>query len=445
MCLRLFTDGLHMRIQDIIAAKRDGKELAREDISRIVLDYAAGNLPDYQMSAFLMAAFIQGLSLREISDMTRAMVESGATLDLSSISGVMVDKHSTGGVGDKTTLVVVPILAACGLSVPKMSGRGLDFTGGTLDKFESIPGLTTALSVERFVSQVKTVGAAIAGQTQDIVPADKKIYALRDATGTVGSIPLIAASVMSKKIACSSDVILLDVKVGSGAFMRDIGSARELARTMIEIGKSFGRKVTAAITDMSQPLGNAVGNALEVVEAIETLNGRGPGDLRELCVEPAGLILYMSERNTSVAAGRGAAACAVDDGSALSKLVEIIEAQEGDVRVVDDLSVLPGAELVHSVASGESGWVAGIDAARVGMAASILGAGRKKKEDSIDPAVGVVVRKKVGDRVEEGETLAVLHANDAGLIPQAGSMLLDAYGIGGRTESRTLVHEVISS
>ena len=434
-----------MRIQDIIAAKRDGKELAREDISRIVLDYAAGNLPDYQMSAFLMAAFIQGLSLREISDMTRAMVESGATLDLSSISGVKVDKHSTGGVGDKTTLVVVPILAACGLSVPKMSGRGLDFTGGTLDKFESIPGLTTALSVERFVSQVKAVGAAIAGQTQDIVPADKKIYALRDATGTVGSIPLIAASVMSKKIACSSDVILLDVKVGSGAFMRDIGSARELARTMIEIGKSFGRKVTAAITDMSQPLGNAVGNALEVVEAIETLNGRGPGDLRELCVELAGLILYMSEHSISVAAGRGAAACAVDDGSALSKLAEIIEAQEGDVRVVDDLSVLPGAELVHSVASGESGWVAGIDAARVGVAASILGAGRKKKEDSIDPAVGVVVRKKVGDRVEEGETLAVLHANDAGLISEAGSMLLDAYEIGGRTESGTLVHEVISS
>ena len=433
-----------MRIQDIIAAKRDGKELARQDISRIVLDYAAGRIPDYQMSAFLMAAFIRGLTFRETSDMTRAMVESGTTLDLSSISGVKVDKHSTGGVGDKTTLAVVPILAACGLKVPKMSGRGLGFTGGTLDKLESIPGLTTALSVERFVSQVTTVGAAIAGQTQDIVPADKKIYALRDATATVNSIPLIAASVMSKKIACASDVIFLDVKVGSGAFMRDIQSAREVARAMIAIGKDFDRKVTAAITDMNQPLGNAVGNALEVAEAIETLDGHGPVDLRTLCVELAGLILYMSGQAGSVEAGRQAATRAIDDRSALSKLAEIIEAQEGDPRVIDDLSLLPSAEVVGSVASDKSGWVAGIDAERVGIAASILGAGRRKKEDSIDPAVGVIVRKKLGDPVEKGETLADVHTNDADLVPHAASTLLDSYRIARRTKTPPLVYEVIS-
>ena len=434
-----------MRIQDIIAAKRDGTELAREDISRIVLDYTSGAVPDYQMSAFLMAAFIRGLTPQETSAMTRAMIASGATLDLSSISGIKVDKHSTGGVGDKTTLVIVPILAACGLSVPKMSGRGLDFTGGTLDKLESIPGLTTALSVDRFVSQVANIGAAIAGQTHDIVPADKKIYALRDATATVNSIPLIAASVMSKKIACSSDVILLDVKVGSGAFMRDIESARELARTMIEIGSSFDRKVVAAITDMSQPLGYAIGNALEVAEAIETLKGGGPTDLRNLCIQLAALILYTSGHSNSIEAAREQAACVLDDASALAKFAQIIESQDGDARVLDDLSLLPSAEVAHPVASDRSGSVAGIDAARVGMVASILGAGRKKKEDVIDPAVGVVVRKKLGDRVREGETLAVIHTNDPTLIPQAASMLLDSYHIAEHTEPPQLVHEVIFS
>ena len=283
-----------MRTQDIIAAKRDGREISADEISRLVLDYAAGRIPDYQMSAFLMAAYIRGLSFDETAALTRAMIHSGVEVDLSRISGVKVDKHSTGGVGDKTTLVLVPMLAACGLKVAKMSGRGLGFTGGTLDKLESIPGFNTALSIERIISQVNDIGAAMAGQTRDIVPADKKMYALRDVTATVESIPLIAASVMSKKIACCGDVILLDVKVGSGAFAKSLDEARRLAGLMIAIGRSFGRTVGAVITDMNQPLGRAVGNSLEVAEAIETLRGGGPPDLRALCVELCAEILDLS-------------------------------------------------------------------------------------------------------------------------------------------------------
>lgn len=432
-----------MRIHDIIAAKRDGRELAAEDISRIVLDYASGRIPDYQMSAFLMAAYIRGLSFAETSALTRAMVGSGEIVDLSSVPGIRVDKHSTGGVGDKTSLLLVPLLAACGLKVPKMSGRGLGFTGGTLDKLESIPGFTTSLPIDRFTAQVRDIGAAIAGQTSDIVPADKKIYALRDVTATVDSIPLIAASIMSKKIACSSDVIVLDVKVGSGAFMRDIDHARELARTMIAIGNDFGRRVAAAITDMSQPLGNAVGNALEAAEAIDTLKGGGPEDLKRLCIELSAIALHVSERYDSLETGREAACAALDSGAALDKFAQIVDAQSGDVRILSDASVLPQAKLTHQVTSTASGHVERIDTASVGIATSMLGAGRETKEDSIDPAVGVIVCKKLGDMVNKGDPMATVHANDPDTIPSAAAALLDAYHIGRQTQSVPLIREVI--
>lgn len=432
-----------MRVTDMIAAKRDGAELAVEDVARLVLEFARGDVPDYQMSAFLMAVCLRGLSFAETTAMTRAMIQSGTTLDLSSIPGIKVDKHSTGGVGDKTTLVVVPLLAACGLKVPKMSGRGLGFTGGTLDKLESIPHFDTALSVERFVAQVRETGAAIAGQTPEIVPADKKIYALRDVTATVECLPLIAASIMSKKIACSADVILLDVKFGTGAFMRSVEKARELARIMIAIGSGLGRRVGAAITDMNQPLGGAVGNALEVKEALECLRGGGPDDLRSLCVELAGQTLHLSGQGDSAEAGRARALDSLDSGAALSKFAEIVSAQGGDSRVIDDPDLLPEARLNVDVACSGSGRVTRIDCARIGGAARVLGAGRERKEDMIDPAVGVVVLKKLGDAVEPGEPVALVHANDSSLAAEAVAMIAGAYELGGDVVRRQLVQDMI--
>ncbi|MGB9619570.1 MAG: thymidine phosphorylase, partial [Armatimonadota bacterium] len=415
------------RVTDIIAAKRDGHELAAEDIRSIVLEYASDRIPDYQISAFLMAACIRGLNLDETIALTRAMVDSGVVLNLSAISGTKVDKHSSGGVGDKTTLVLVPVLAACGLRVAKMSGRGLGFTGGTIDKIESIPGLKTALGVDRFVRQVSEIGAAIAGQTADIVPADKKIYALRDVTATVDSIPLIAASIMSKKIACGSDVILIDVKAGSGAFMRDKQSARDLARMLMAIGRTFGRKTAVAITDMSQPLGNAVGNALEVREAIETLKNGGPPDLLELCVELSAIILNIAGHCASREKGAAEALSAIHSGSALKLFRRIVEKQGGDPRAVEDPSLLPRAETTLEVASERSGVIESVDCAAIGRACCIIGAGRLRKEDSIDPAVGVVVQKKIGDRVDKGEPLAVIHANDTSNVSAAADMIVNAY------------------
>lgn len=432
-----------MRTQDIIAAKRDGRELRQEDIRSIVLGYVSGDVPDYQMSAFLMAAYLRGLSFAETVALTQAMIESGTELDLSLIPGCKVDKHSTGGVGDKTTLVMVPILAASGLKVPKMSGRGLGFTGGTLDKLESIPGFNTSLPLDRFVRQVAEIGAAMAGQTADIVPADKRIYALRDVTATVDSIPLIAASIMSKKIACGSDVILLDVKVGSGAFAKDIDQARELARTMIAIGEGLGRIVGAAITDMSQPLGRAVGNALEVREAIETLHGRGPADLTELCLQLSAILLQMTDPGSSLASARTSVESVLASGVARAKFAEIIETQGGDARVVEDDSVLPRAGHVHEVVSQEAGVVSAIDTAGIGRAASMLGAGRERKEDTIDPAVGIIVEKKLGNAIEKGEALAVIHANDAAPIAEVEALVRKSYMIGASGESPQLVYEII--
>ena len=432
-----------MRTQDIIAAKRDGKELPESDIRSIVLDYTSGVVPDYQMSAFLMAVCLRGMSFAETVSLTQAMIDSGTTLDLSPINGTKVDKHSTGGVGDKTTLVIVPLLAACGLYVPKMSGRGLGFTGGTLDKLESIPGFSTSLPLERFVRQVASIGAAIAGQTADIVPADKKIYALRDVTATVDSIPLIAASIMSKKIACSSDVILLDVKVGSGAFARDIDQARELARTMIAIGAGLGRTVGAAITDMSQPLGRAVGNALEVKEAVDTLQSRGPADFTELCMQLSAILLQMARPERSMLSARTSVESALISEAALEKFAEIVSAQGGDARILEDASLLPQAAHTHPVVSHKTGVVSAIDTAATGLAASVLGAGREHKEDAIDPAVGIVIEKKLGDRVEKGDVLAVIHANDPARVFEAERLLGTSYTIGSAAAVPQLIHEVI--
>lgn len=432
-----------MRIQDIIAAKRDGAELSEQEIERMVLCHASGEVPDYQMSAFLMAVFLQGLSFDETFAMTKAMVKSGQTLDLSSIPGVKADKHSTGGVGDKTTLVIAPILAACGLNVAKMSGRGLGFTGGTLDKLESIPGFNTALGIDDLIVQVKRIGIAIAGQSREIVPADKRIYALRDVTATVDSIPLIAASVMSKKIACGSDVILLDVKVGSGAFIKNIQGARVLARTMVEIGCRFGRKVGAAITDMDQPLGRAVGNALEVEESIRTLKGEGPDDLVTLSVELSAMLLRMSGMAGSTDEGRELAQSSIADGAALEKFVEMVEAQGGNARVVDDPALLPHAAITDSVLSPSNGVVSRIDAGKIGIAAGVLGAGRERVEDSIDPLVGITLLKKLGDEVARGEPVAVLHASRSDTLDSARELVLSACEIGGIARSRALIREVI--
>jgi len=430
-------------IQDVIATKRDGGELSAEQIESLVSGFAAGDIPDYQMSALLMAAFIRGLSSTETFELTRSMIASGSTLDLSSVPGVKIDKHSTGGVGDKTTLVVVPMLAACGLVAAKLSGRGLGFTGGTIDKLESIPGFTTSLTLSRILAQAGAVGAVMAGQSPDLVPADKKIYALRDVTGTVESIPLIAASVMSKKIACGADVILLDVKVGSGAFMRSIDRARELAATMIGIGSSLGRKVEAVITDMSQPLGHAIGNALEVAEAIDTLHGRGSDDLRGLCVELVALALVAAGRIPDMDGARPAALNALGSGAALMKFTEIVSAQGGDARVVDDPTLLPTASIVSEVVCEWDGNVAEIECSALGVAAGVLGAGREKLKSRIDYSAGIVVLKKLGDRVARGEPIALLHGNDAGRIAVASEIVRSAYrpGIGGAAPS--LIHEIV--
>jgi len=430
-------------VQDIIAAKRDGRELAGEDIRRIVLEYARDLIPDYQMSAFLMAVCIRGLSLAETMALTGAMIDSGVVLKLSAITGTKVDKHSSGGVGDKTTLVLVPTLAACGLKVPKMSGRGLGFTGGTIDKIESIPGLTTTLDVDRFIRQVSDIGAAIAGQTNDIVPADKKIYALRDVTATVDSIPLIAASIMSKKIACGSDLILIDVKVGSGAFMRDVQSARDLSRMLMALGRGFGRKTAVAVTDMSQPLGSAVGNALEVREAIETLKGAGPADLRGLCVQLASTILDMSGHAASPEEGAAQAEAAIDSGAALDVFRRIVEKQGGDPLVIEDPLLLPRAATMLEVPAARAGVIESIDCAAIGRACCSLGAGRQRKGDAIDPAVGIVVVKKLGDRVERREPLAVIHANDPERVATARDVIAQAYVVGERAPSVPLIHEII--
>ena len=418
-----------MHMPEIIAKKRDGAELSREEIEFVIDGYTMGEIPDYQVSALLMAIVWRGMSRRETSDLTMAMVRSGDTMDLSSISGVKADKHSTGGVGDKTSLALLPMVASCGVRMAKMSGRGLGHTGGTLDKLESFPGFSSALDEQSFLRQVEEVGFAIAGQTANLDPADKKLYALRDVTATVQSIPLIVSSIMSKKLAAGADVIVLDVKCGGGAFMKTLEEAQVLAREMVEIGRMNGRRTVACITDMEEPLGSAVGNALEVKEAIALLRGEFGGEFLELCLTLGACILTESGAAENDAAARERLKAAIADGSALAKLAEFVKAQGGDERAVYDVSLLPRAPVVMPAPSPVSGYVNHIDAEKVGLVSMHLGGGRETKDSDIDLSVGLLLLRKVGDRVEVGESLAVIHAADEAAALRAAEELAVAYSI----------------
>ena len=389
----------------------------------------SGEIPDYQVSALMMAIYFQKMSERETCDLTMAMAKSGDLLDLSRIKGIKVDKHSTGGVGDKTSLALIPMVASCGIPVAKMSGRGLGHTGGTIDKLESFPGFSTALTTEQFIHNVNTVGAAIMGQTADLAPADKKLYALRDVTATVDNMSLIASSIMSKKLAAGADAIVLDVKTGSGAFMKEERDAKALAREMVKIGKNAGRSTIAVISDMDQPLGFAVGNALEVKEAIETLRGNGPDDFTELCLTLGSRMLMAGGAAGNAEEAKEKLQRVIADGSALKKLAEFVEAQGGDKEAVYDTDRLPKASIVCQVPSPQEGYIGHIACDEVGICSLILGGGRETKESRIDLSVGIVLQKKVGDFVSKGEALAVIHANDKGKLKEAEKRFLAACSI----------------
>lgn len=419
-----------MQMYDIILKKREGQELTTDEIKYFIEGYTAGNIPDYQASALLMAIYFRGLNARETVDLTMAMCDSGERVELSAIPGIKVDKHSTGGVGDKTTLVLVPLVAAAGVPVAKMSGRGLGHTGGTVDKLESIPGFKVELDQKAFIEQVRNTGAAVVAQTGRLAPADKKLYALRDVTATVDSIPLIAGSIMSKKIAAGADAIVLDVKVGSGAFMRDLESSFKLARVMVEIGNMAGRRTVALVTNMDQPLGRTVGNALEVKEAIETLKGRGPEDLLEICLSLGAVMLLLAGKAGNIEEGRKKLSGLLENGKALEKFEELIAAQDGDARVTRDESLLPAAMMTEDVQIFCSGYVQAIHAGRIGRAAMLLGAGREKKNSRIDLSAGIVLNKKAGDRVEAGENVAMMHTSVTQNLTQIKEIIQGAYIIG---------------
>lgn len=423
-----------MNAVEIIEKKRDKKPLTEEEIRFFVNGVCGGAIPDYQISALLMAIYLNGMDDAEISVLTDAMAKSGDTVDLSYIDGVKVDKHSSGGVGDKVTLAVAPMVAACGLSVAKMSGRGLGFSGGTIDKLESIKGFRTTLTEEEFVRFIKRDGIALMGQTKNVAPADKKLYALRDVTGTVASIPLIAASIMSKKLACGSDSIVLDVKCGSGAFMKTFEQALELAEKMEKIGRSNGRRVTALITNMDQPLGRAVGNALEVREAIDTLKGNGPEDFTELCMVIGSFMLVAGEKADTAENARQMLENAVSSGSALAKFKRFVENQGGDPSVADNAELLPKAKVIREVKAPLSGIVTAINGELIGAASLTVKAGRLTKDDEIDHSCGFVLCSKVGSTVTEGETIAQIHAPNEEAAKIAEKQLLDAYSFGERSE-----------
>ncbi len=412
-----------MLMTDLIAKKRDGGELSTEEIKYMIEGYVRGEIADYQMSAMCMAILFRGMSDQETLDLTMAMMHSGEVVDLSAIEGVKADKHSTGGVGDKTSLILCPMVAACGLRIAKMSGRGLGHTGGTLDKLESFPGYNISIGEKRFIENVNRCGIALIGQTADIVPADKKLYALRDVTGTVPSIPLIVSSIMSKKLASGADVIVLDVKCGSGAFMKTEEDARELARGLTRIGRLAGKKCAAVITDMDQPLGRAVGNALEVKEAISVLKGETKGDLLELCLTLGSCMLTEAGFCPDIESAREKLLATIESGAALDKLAELVEAQDGDKRAVYDTSLLPMAPVQFEAVSEVSGFLSHIECEKVGLISMHLGGGRATKESEIDLSVGLVLHKKVGDRVEQGESLGTIHANTREKAEEAARLL----------------------
>ena len=416
-----------MRAVDIIIKKRDKQQLTAQEIDFFVQGFTSGKIPDYQVASFAMAVFLNDMTPLETADLTLAMARSGQVLNLSDIVDIAVDKHSSGGVGDKTSISVMPIVAACGLPVGKMSGRGLGFSGGTIDKLESIAGYRVDLTPDEFKQQLKKNRIVLTGQSLDLAPADGKLYALRDVTGTVGSMPLIASSIMSKKIASGVQAIVLDVKTGLGAFMESLDDARKLANLMVDIGKLAGRDVVALLSDMNQPLGCAVGNALEVVEAIDMLKGGGPDDFREHCLHVSAHMLVLGKRAEDLDEGRLLAEKAVADGSAFRKLRVLVEAQDGDLSFVDDISKFPRAKFVEVVEAPQSGYISQIHARGVGEAAVELGAGRAKKSDPVDHAVGFLIHKKVGDKVEKGEPLFTIHANDEKKLTEAHKAVLAAH------------------
>jgi pyrimidine-nucleoside phosphorylase len=425
-----------MRGVDIIIKKRDKGELTLAEIEYFIKSFISGEVTDYQASALLMAIVLNGMTPRETTDLTLAMANSGHMLDLSDVVDLAVDKHSSGGVGDKTSLAVLPMVAACGLPVGKMSGRGLGFSGGTLDKLESIPGYRVDLTTEEFKHQLKEKGIVLTGQSLDLAPADGKLYALRDVTGTVQSIPLIASSIMCKKLAAGAQAILLDVKTGLGAFMETLEEARELADLMVDIGQLAGREVVALLSDMNQPLGFAVGNSLEVIEAIETLQDSGPEDFLEHCLHVSAHMLVLGKRAKDLTQGRGMAEESIADGSAFEKFRVLVEAQGGDVSYVDDTSRFPRAEYIEVVESPRNGYLAEIQARIIGEAAVALGAGRARKSDPIDHAVGFVIHHKVGNQVEKGEPLFTIHANDREKLAEARDVVLSAHAFSNESVER---------
>ena len=418
-----------MRAVDIIVKKRDGGKLTKDEIEFFIKGYTGGDIPDYQAAAWAMAVLLKGMSAEETTHLTLAMANSGDTLDLQGVVDIAVDKHSSGGVGDKTSIAVVPMVRACGLPVGKMSGRGLGFSGGTLDKLESIPGFRTDLSKDEFLSQLGSLGMVLSGQSMDLAPADGKLYGLRDVTGTVQSIPLIASSIMSKKIAAGAQAIVLDVKTGNGAFMETIEEARELATLMVSIGELSGRDVAAILSDMNQPLGVAVGNALEIKEAIQTLKGEGPDDFVEHCLEIASHMLVLGKRADSKMEAHQMAQESIDSGSGLEYFKKLVEAQGGDVSVVEDPGKLPEAPIKSVIEAQHEGHIAQVHARTIGETAVVLGAGRKMKGEEIDPAVGIQVLVKVGEPVESGQPLFVIHARDENSMKAARSSLRDAVEI----------------
>lgn len=432
-----------MRMVDLIEKKRNGHELSKAEILFIIENYTNGTIPDYQMSAFLMAVYYQDMTDEEITEMTLAMANSGDVIDLSKLHGIKVDKHSTGGVGDTTTLILAPLVASVGATVAKMSGRGLGYTGGTLDKLEAIPGFKVEISDEDFVRIVNESHVAVIGQSGDLAPADKKLYALRDVTATVDSIPLIASSIMSKKIAAGADAIVLDVTTGDGAFMKNIDDAKRLAHTMVRIGKLAGRNTMAVISDMSQPLGEAIGNSLEVVEAINTLKGHGPADLVEMCYALGSQMVVLAEKADTLKAAREMLEEALNSGKAFEKFKEMVQNQGGDVSVIEQPEKLLTAQYQIELPALKDGYVNRLVANEIGIAAMMLGAGRKTKEDEIDHSVGLMLHKKVGDQVKAGESLMTIYSNTAD-IADAKELLYQNVTIGGPTEEPPLLHGIIT-
>lgn len=418
-----------MRVVDLIRKKRDSQELTRQEIAFLIDGYTRNEIPDYQISAWLMAVCLRGMTRSELTALTETMLHSGEVLDWSNIPGKKVDKHSTGGVGDKTSLVLAPIVAAAGLFVPMISGRGLGHSGGTLDKLESIPGFNVNLSLADFRRVLRESGLALIGQTAEIAPADKKIYSLRDVTGTVDSPDLICASIMSKKMAEGISALVLDVKTGSGAFMKKEEDAVRLAELMVETGQRMGKKVVALITDMNQPLGQAVGNSLEIVECIEVLSGRGPQDLRDLCIELSAWMLYLGERGSSVDEGRRLAFEMISSGRAKDKFREVIRLQGGDSNVVDQPAKMPRSKSTVQIKCTESGYIGAIECENLGIACNVLGGGRETKEDTIDPAVGLLFHKRIGDRVEKNEPLATIHYNGETRLDEAKALIQDSFRV----------------